>query len=717
MNFADATRPEISCRATISICMYFESQLGHARLEQSIGGIATGVGLDYLLVPGNFLSYEYVARFLEVLTDESGDPDFAKNAGRFLMGPQALGYIYYMFRATATPRLAYQKLVELGPTYNRVGEFKIDSLTDTRLLMRYRSRVTERNRQSCQVRMSQYAAVPSIWGVPEALVVEHQCQVLGAEECVYELQWQRPSRAIPAAFIGASLGAGLGALLHRFFGVSLLDNAILGAMTGAILGTLLSYRRENLHLRSQLSSQDAGLLLSMSELQARVDHIQELNQNLERRVEDRTRDLSVATTRLEAALEKQLELDRLKTRFFQNLSHELRTPLTLILAPLESLASDATVPAFVRFQHDVMRRSAQRLLSIINGLLDISRLEAGRMRLTLDDVDPSLVCQHLVESAQELALQRKVTLRYHASERLRRIPLDLDKFEKIVLNLLSNALKFTPADRGRPAEVDVTLGIAGDRLRVEVRDTGIGIPALELSNIFQRFHQVDGSEERRHSGTGIGLALVKELVEFHLGEVAVESKVGEGSVFTVTLPLRREGYPAERLATPNQFADAASTVRLDELAFAELRTRSPEATPPPTGAAGPDRLRVLIAEDSADMLAYLASILSAECDVTTAADGNQAFERAVELRPDLIISDIMMPGRNGYALVRDLRARAETATVPILLMSARTDSSGREECLKAGANDYITKPFSVADLKDRIAQLSVLERLARSSVG
>jgi response regulator RpfG family c-di-GMP phosphodiesterase/signal transduction histidine kinase len=730
-----APRAEVSCRALASASQYFEKAYGRERLNGVFATLGIEQTVKQLSDPAAFTSHEVATRLLVALAKAADDPSFSFRAGLSVASPEALGFAYYLLRSFASPQVGYRKVIELAPSYNRAATFTIDELTPTRLVVRYRCHKTEPTRHICEMRMGQFAAIPTIWGLPQAQIVERHCQVNGAPDCLYELTWQPYVQPFVGAATGAAVGAvASGALLYHALGLAL--GGGLGVVIGGALSLALGYRTQSRMKSEMLQAQDQGLSLSLRDLQQRFDEIQGLNLTLEQKVEDRTKELSIASARLQVALEKQVELDKLKTRFFQNISHELRTPLTLILAPLDSLSADAAapegppVPRNVRMQLDVMRRSAIRLLNMINSLLDLSRLEAGRMRLNLEDMDPAYAARQMVESAQQLAKQRGITLSYVGPERLAPVPLDQDKFEKVVLNLISNALKFTMPEKGREANVDVIVAVADGRLRISVRDTGVGIPEVEMQNLFQRFHQVQGQDERKFGGTGIGLALVKEIVEFHMGEVSVASKVGEGSTFTLSFPTTREVYPDDRLdrrhadesvAVDRRNEDASRKlaqliVNPQDLALADLQSGAdpnptPESTPVITSAS---RERLLLADDNADMLAYLATILRRDYDVVTAVDGEEAYQLAIQHLPQVIVSDVMMPKKNGYMLVRDLKKTPATRSIPVILVTAKADSYGKVQGIEYGADDYLTKPFNFMELRARIRQLLKNRALERS---
>lgn len=718
------SRPEISCRAVSGLALAFEHLYGRERLQSAYAQVRSPLPLEAVLNPENYVSFDFLVRMTDALTEESGDPQFPRKAGLDTASPRALGFVFHMLRAVGTPKVCYEQTIKLGPTYNRVGHFTVEKLTDRELLLRYTSSRREPNRRICELRMGQFAGFPTIWGLPAANIHERQCQVDGADSCVYEATWLPPARPLLPAAAGAMVGAVAGGLLLGP-ALGLLLGTSLGLLVVGAFGLAFGYRSQSLTKTELLQTQTQALHDAAARQQRRFEEILQLNATLEERVVERTHELEAARARVQGMLDKQLELDRLKTQFFQNISHELRTPLTLILAPLDSIGLEDNLSTRARQQLDVARRSASRLLSLINQLLDMSRLEAGRMRLLLDEVDPASLVGQLVHSAQPLARQRGIDLTFEAVDAPAKVPLDVDKFEKSLLNLLSNALKFTDGDGDRPARVHVTVTGRDARLIVSVRDSGIGIPASELENVFERFHQVDGSSERQFGGTGIGLALVREFMEFHCGQVTVESVVDEGSTFTIDLPTTLAAYPAERLDRRRERTDVAVDRRSEsdrrklrelienpaDLGLDDL-TVNPTAQPPDDTST--PRPLVLIADDNRDMLAYLASILAREYEIIVAGDGQAAYELAVERQPQLVLSDVMMPLKNGHALVRDLRRNPATKSIPVILVTAKADVYQRVQGIEEGADDYLTKPFNFLELRARIRQLLKSRALERS---
>ncbi len=420
-------------------------------------------------------------------------------------------------------------------------------------------------------------------------------------------------------------------------------------------------------------------------------------------------------------VETQIELDRVKTNFFTNVSHELRTPLTLILAPLETMLSDARLPGDMRADLELMLRNAQRLLRHINTLLDLSRLDAKNEFLRLEEVNVVELVGSLVESGRPLAAQRHVALGLVADAPVPPFPVDRDKLEKIVLNLLSNAIRFTDGTEARPGAVTVRCGVRGDRFVCSVEDTGVGIPDDEIERVFDRFHQVQGPASRGRGGTGIGLALVRQLAEFHMGSVTVRSRVGEGSCFTLELPMARAAYSAarldrrqEQLSVPvDRRRSAESPSVALHLEGARPPARPVRHTPPAaTRAAAATKPLVLVVDDNREMLDFVARQLAGELRVRVAQRVDEALRIAAVEPPALVVSDIMMPGRSGTDLLRDLRRDARLRHVPVILVTAKADLQSKIENLREGADDYLAKPFSVAELRARIRSLLEKRKLA-----
>ncbi|HVZ73802.1 MAG TPA: ATP-binding protein [Polyangia bacterium] len=404
------------------------------------------------------------------------------------------------------------------------------------------------------------------------------------------------------------------------------------------------------------------------------------------------------------------ELDRGKTAFFGNVSHELRTPLTLILGPLED-ALARPERALRGEDLEAAHRSALRLLRLVNSLLDFARLEAGRLEVSFAPTDLAALTTDLASSFRSLIERASIALVVDCPPLRAPVYVDAAQWEKIVLNLLSNAFKFT-----FEGEIAVSLREQGERVTLAVRDTGTGIPAAELPRLFERFHRVEGAPGRSVEGTGIGLSLVKELVELHGGRVRVESVVGRGTTFEVELPTGAAHLPAARVVTEASRATAPGTSPL--LLEAERWTGdAPERPPTDEGApavgVGAERATILVADDNTDMRQYLTRLLTPRWRVEAVSDGEAALERARTLAPDLVLSDVMMPRLDGVALLRELRADARTREIPVVLLSARAGEEALLEGFSKMADDYLVKPFAARELVARVQTHLEMARLRR----
>ncbi|KAB8332441.1 PAS domain S-box protein [Scytonema tolypothrichoides VB-61278] len=416
------------------------------------------------------------------------------------------------------------------------------------------------------------------------------------------------------------------------------------------------------------------------------------------------------------------ELDRTKTLFFSNVSHEFRTPLTLLLAPLQDALSDRTHPLAPphRERLELAHRNAIRLLKLVNTLLDFSRIEAGRMEAVYEATDLALLTTELASVFRSAIERAGLRLIVDCPPLPEPVYVDREMWEKIVLNLLSNAFKFT-----LEGEIAVRLYPADDHhVRLQVQDTGTGIPPEELPHLFERFYQVRGAKARTHEGSGIGLALVHELIRLNGGTVDVSSTVVQGTCFTVTIPLGTAHLPNDRIEVARTLVStafgAAPYVEEAERWLPEEDERReggklsftpslPHSLTPslphshtPTLPHSPSAARVLLVDDNADIRYYLTRILSEHVQVEAVADGAAALAAAQERVPDLVLSDVMMPQLDGFELLKALRADVRTREVPIILLSARAGEDSVIEGLQAGADDYLIKPFSATELVTRV---------------
>ena len=446
--------------------------------------------------------------------------------------------------------------------------------------------------------------------------------------------------------------------------------------------------------------------------------------------------------------EKMHEVDRMKSRFFANISHEFRTPLTLILGPIQKwrdlICPDLSAPASRTRDEQVgveksqpkiregfqplantgelhndlgmAERNAHRLLRLINQLLDLSKLEAGAMKVRATRMNIVPLVKGIAYSFESSAGMRGVALNVAVDQEEIEVYYDKDMLEKILNNLLSNAFKFTPEGGEVVVSIafrrDVQLNVpTGDGcVEIGVRDTGIGIPSDQLDKVFDRFYQVDASQTREHEGSGIGLALVKELVELHHGTIQVQSETGKGTTFVVRLPLGRNhlkddeiiDMPTSAEPTPHKVYVADADKPVED---AKVETESVQAKG--------GKPIILIVEDNADVRAYIKDYLVSAYEVTEARDGVEGIEKALEIIPDLIISDVMMPKKDGYEVCRTLKLDEKTSHIPIILLTAKAASENKIEGLEIGTDDYLIKPFEPKELLARVKNLIGLRRKLR----
>jgi signal transduction histidine kinase/DNA-binding response OmpR family regulator/ligand-binding sensor domain-containing protein len=396
------------------------------------------------------------------------------------------------------------------------------------------------------------------------------------------------------------------------------------------------------------------------------------------------------------------ELDALKTRFFANISHEFRTPLTLILGPIEQAVSDYA--GDTRFP--MVQRHANRLLGLINQLLDLSKLEAGQLKPEPEPGDLAAFLRTLTSSFSSLAESRRIRFTVSQTESVYLTRFDADKLEKIVTNLLANALKFTPA--GNEVSVRVQYprpGTAGS-MQLTVQDTGVGIAPDKLPHIFERFYQggADGPDpgiDWSYEGTGIGLSLVQELVQVLGGSIGVDSTVGVGTTFTVSLPLlvgvdEDSFNPATLL--PNILKGVSDPAALVPFGGVE---GSPSSSQEETLAEN----ILLIIDDNADIRQYVRSVFEPDYRVVEAQDGQEGLEKAGTLMPDIVICDLMMPRLDGFGFCRALKSQEATSHIPVVMLTARATVENRIEGFGLGADEYLTKPFHRAEIKARVRNL------------
>jgi response regulator RpfG family c-di-GMP phosphodiesterase/signal transduction histidine kinase len=435
---------------------------------------------------------------------------------------------------------------------------------------------------------------------------------------------------------------------------------------------------------------------------------------------------------IEKANEELKKLDELKSQFFANISHEVRTPLTSIIAPIQSLSQGDAGALVEEQQHLVEQvyRNSLRLLDMINQMLDFSKIDAGQMKVILERLDITETVKDIVAIFKEVAQRKGIELRFIELSDIPWMYMDRNKFERILTNLVRNAIKFTES-----GSISIKLKCENEMLVIEVEDTGIGIPADHLPYIFERFRQVDGSSTRKFEGTGLGLTIVKESVDLMKGKVSARSALGKGSTFKVELPMnlqdvltdaiveRRTGQDRRRTEGDFEGADRREkTRRLEDLAritvsdlglvdkpVSEDEIDEEEITVPP------DAHQVILVEDNTDLRMYISKMLKKfGHKVMTAADGLEGWEKVQETKPDIVISDIMMPKMDGYELVKRVKANQATMHIPVMLITAKPGLDSKIKGLETGADDYLSKPINIRELDARIRNLITMRKFQQA---
>ena len=446
----------------------------------------------------------------------------------------------------------------------------------------------------------------------------------------------------------------------------------------------------------------------------RVRGLRVRTRELGRLVDERTSELREHKQQLEAQTEQLKELDRAKSRFFANVSHEFRTPLTLTIGPLEDLRARLGGAAGESPRElEMALRNSRRLLRLVNQILDVAKLEAGQMKLRARRQDLVTFARGVASAFAQIAEQKRIGFEVTASPAEIPVWFDPDALEKVLANLLSNAFKFTPiggrirlAIEAEPVAKET--GVA----RLRVSDTGPGIPVDQVPHVFERFYQVDESSTRAQLGTGIGLALAKELVELHGGIIGVENGEGDvqaGATFTVTLPLGHAHLRDDQIVALQETVDVTE----GEPPSVPMATDGAQDGDGPRAGSGEDLTTLLVVDDSADLRTYVRAHFERRYRVVEAADGTEGIEQARAIIPDLVISDVMMPGMDGSALCRALRNSPETDFIPIILLTARTSTDDRVAGFVGGADDYLAKPFEMRELEARVENLIASRRRLR----
>jgi signal transduction histidine kinase/CheY-like chemotaxis protein/methylphosphotriester-DNA--protein-cysteine methyltransferase len=423
---------------------------------------------------------------------------------------------------------------------------------------------------------------------------------------------------------------------------------------------------------------------------------------LEQSVRERTREIMQKNEQLEQQAEKIQEVDKIKTRFFANISHEFRTPLTLILAPLKKRLKETTNERELQ-ELNLIYQNANRLLQLVNQLLDMARLESRTWSLRASITDLGELAMNIGAAFHSLAETRSITYRIESKSPVQAY-IDREKLDKILINLVGNAFKFTPPGGSIVVSVEAKAGneqFPNGYAELKVRDNGIGIAQKDLPRIFERFYQVDATNTRQYEGTGIGLSLVSELVELHKGTIHVKSEIGLGSSFIIHLPLGKDHLSEGEILQSDEYPEGEP--------LPNVNSRSPEEEEDSS------KEKVLVVEDNETLRTYLKQIFNRNYRVFTAADGKEGLSVALKEIPELIISDVMMPNKDGIQFCEDIKRNELTSHIPVILLTARTDNDSILEGLHIGADDYIPKPFDIDILEARMQNLIENRKALRKS--
>jgi signal transduction histidine kinase len=679
--------------------------LDEARAVLGDGGVrelveSFGVTESALRDRAAWVSLEFCEAFCERLFERHNDPALFDRCGRLVASPRYAGLLRPLFRTFGTPLLAYTQIAQSAPRFNKVGRMMILEKRRGRIKIEYRCHPDgprERSVLVCRTRAAQLAGLPTLFDLPPADVNHPVCMHRGEDTCIYEFTWQEPAGRLMsrAGLLAGGVTGFLAAHSVHPDGRGSTWATLLGALLLWSVSRAIELGRDLRQRAADIHDYHDALTRSASASEERYAELLVTKAEVERKVEERTARLRETSLRLEAALRVMEELKNAQRSFYANVSHDLRTPLTLILAPLGEILGREGLSDGTRRHLETIRKNAEQLRKLIDQLLEMEKIDAGRAEVTRLATDPVALVRAIEERFAVPAASNGIALTVEAPEHLALVQIDPTFIESALSNLVANAFRFARS------QVVLRLSERADALVFEVQDDGEGIAPEDLPRIFDRFAQA-GDTAKRKSGTGLGLALAREAARLHDGTLSVASTLGAGATFTLTLP-RPKSAPAPDAVTP-----------------APRRPRSLTPAPTPGDARrlrwdGPDPHAplVLVVEDDDDLREFVAGVLSARYRIESARDGEEGIEKALKLRPDAVVSDIAMPKRDGYELCRQLRAREKGRRTPVVLLTARTQLARVLEGFEAGADDYLTKPFHAPELLARVQAQVLLGRLLK----
>lgn len=440
-------------------------------------------------------------------------------------------------------------------------------------------------------------------------------------------------------------------------------------------------------LRNLTASMETEIYQRAQEIQTSNKKLIRLNDELTQREEE-----------IRQVYKRLFDMDQLKSQFFANVSHELRTPLTLIIGPTRTLLKQNSMDVSQRYLLETIERNSYTLLKHVNDLLDVSKLEAGKMTLNYSSVNLSRLVQNIAAHFDSVAKERNIEFELNMPESCP-AQVDAPKIERVVLNLISNAFKFTP-DSGK---IQCSLNLSGTSVWISIGDSGSGVPVSQRELIFEKFRQGEEGDSRSFGGTGLGLSIAKDFVTLHLGSIQVYDSPLGGALFKVQLPLGAPEQVAESNWASNEENQFALVSTINE--FKEIELKDPGKSNSFSG-----KPKILIVEDNPEMRRYIFDTLSSEFHLIIANDGKQGLEKTIREKPNLIITDVMMPNMSGDQMVREIRQLPEFANTSIIFLSAKSDQNFRIKLLQEGAQDYLIKPFTPEELIVRVNNLITLQK-------
>ena len=645
-----------------------------------------------------WVSLQFCEDLFEALIAAGEDLGMFDRCGRLAVSPRYGGTLRPLFRAVGDPLFAYRQVSQATGRFNKVGQMTLLEARRGFVSIEYRPRPeapTERGPYVCHARCAQLAALPLMFDVPPAEVEHPVCLHEGAPFCRYDLTW-RDYGGRRASRWALLLGAPVGAIVFAALGAHHAAVAVGAGLTSLAAWAITratELRRQAAAQAGDLAETNEALVASARAHEERFAQLTEAKEEVERKVEERTAEIREVNQKLAATLEEVRSLEQAERNFFANVSHDLRTPLTLILAPLDSLLAAAGLTGPERRSLETIQRNAQQLRRLIDQLLDVEKIQAGRTEIVRMPTDLRSLVDNVVEKFSGEAVKRRLRIESAPTE-VRPLSIDAGWIDSALMNLVANATRFART------VIRIRARDGADGAVVEVEDDGPGISHEELPHIFERFVQGGTARERR-GGTGLGLAIAREAVRLHGGVLTVASELGKGTVFTLTLP-----RVAADDATPAMILARAPTAEIPALSMS-----APQRTQRSWRGPTPDSPLVAVIEDDDELRVFIAETLSSCYRVEVASDGEEGLALVRSRRPDAVVSDIAMPKLEGTELCRRLRASPDTALVPIVLVTARRQIERIVEGFDAGASDYIAKPFHPRELLARLEAHLVARRM------